>query len=86
MNEYQLAQMKGMDAYIAVRAGDNASGAGRCAFGEAQPLQQAAAPGTGLQGQRYQVVHFALSEPVYGAVSRNQPGGLCRLLLRCLHP
>ena len=25
MNEYQLAQMKGMDAYIAVRAGDNAS-------------------------------------------------------------
>ena len=25
MNEYQLAQMKGMDAYIAVRAGDNVS-------------------------------------------------------------
>ena len=25
MNEYQMAQMKGMDAYIAVRAGDNAS-------------------------------------------------------------
>ena len=81
----QLAQMKKMHAYIAVRGGDNITEMSRRAAGEDEAGLEEDEAGARLAREEDEVVRAALAVAEHGAERRDEHRGVREFLLRCLH-
>ena len=82
---HELARMKKMDAYIALRGSHNITELADVPVGQNAVDRQENATGAGPTRQKDEVGRPALAYSINGAARRYEHGGVRRFLFRCLH-